>query len=256
MTVENLKIPSSKGSLSAAIHHPAVEGRKLAILCPGYLDSKDYAHLVALADALSERGYTAVRFEPTGTWESEGGIADYNPTQYLVDIRHVLEYMLGRAPYDHIVVGGHSHGGRLSILYAARDQRVSLVLAIMPGSQRTMSGPRYERWKATGFSVSSRDLPTDRQQKKEFRVPYSHVMDRLHYDTLRDVQRIRVPIILIAGERDDLVLPEYVQEIFDHANEPKRVLTLRSIGHDYRLNDKDIKLVDGEIMRLIDDVGS
>ncbi len=56
------KIPSSKGKLSAVIHYPKNEFGKLAILCPGYLDSKDYKLLVGLAEVLNNIGYTVVRF--------------------------------------------------------------------------------------------------------------------------------------------------------------------------------------------------
>ena len=70
MEIVQTKIPSSKGNLAAAVHYPETKTERLAILCPGYVDSKDYKHLVGLAEALSKQGYTVVRFEPTGTWES------------------------------------------------------------------------------------------------------------------------------------------------------------------------------------------
>src|SRR3989338_4946250 len=101
------RIPSSKGKLSAVIHYPENESEMLAILCPGYLDSKDYQHLVGLAEVLNNIGYTVVRFEPAGTWESEGNISDYTTTQYLEDIKSVLEYMLHRKRYRHVLLGGH-----------------------------------------------------------------------------------------------------------------------------------------------------
>ena len=121
------KIPSSKGRLSAVIHYSKSESEKLAILCSGYLDSKDYKHLVSLAEVLNNAGYTVVRFEPTGTWESEGNISDYTNTQYLEDIKNVLEYMLSQKKYTYVLLGGHSRGGQLSIIYAARDSRISFV---------------------------------------------------------------------------------------------------------------------------------
>ena len=132
MEIVKTNIPSSRGSLAAAIHYPEQKTGRLAILCPGYLDSKDYKHLVGLAEELDKQGYTVVRFDPTGTWESEGHIADYTTTQYLEDIKHVLEYMLKQEDYTYILVGGHSRGGQVSILYAARDPRISVGLGIRP----------------------------------------------------------------------------------------------------------------------------
>ena len=248
MEIVKTKIPSSKGNLAAAIHYPETKTERLAILCPGYVDSKDYKHLVGLAEALSKQGYTVVRFEPTGTWESEGDISDYTTTQYLEDIKNVLEYMLKKEDYRYILLGGHSRGGQVSILYAARDPRISLVVGIMPSTRRSMG--REER-KETGVDISERDLPDNKEEKREFRVPYSHVEDREQYDVVKDVKKIRASLILIAGELDDLVLPEEVKEIFDSANGPKKLIIIPGIGHDYRQNDEEIKIVNGNILEQL-----
>ena len=249
--MKKIKIMSSNGKISIAIHNSKNETGRLAILCPGYLDSKDYKHLVELAEGLSKEGYTVVRFDPTGTWESEGDISDYTMTKYIEDIKNVLEYMLSKSNYKNILLGGHSRGGQMSILYAARDPRISIVLGIMPSSHRTMMRQRYDEWKKKGVSVSYRDLPDNKDKTIEFRVPFSHVKDRDKYDVIKDVKKIKVPIILIAGELDDLVLPEYVKEIFDNANEPKKFIIIPRIWHDYRYDDNEIKIVNKEILKLI-----
>lgn len=246
-----IKIPSSKGQLSAVIHYPKNETGKLAILCPGYLDSKDYQHLVGLAKVLGDIGYTVVRFDPTGTWESEDDISDYTNTQYLKDIKDVLEYMLNQKKYTAVLLGGHSRGGQVSILYAARDPRISQVVAIMASSKHTMTGQRYNDWEKTGISVSYRDLPNTKEEKREFRVPFSHVEDQDKYDVMEEVKKIKVPIIIVAGELDKICLPEHVKEIFDKANQPKNFLMIPGIGHDYRHNTSEVELVNKEILKLL-----
>jgi len=252
MTMKAIRteIASSKGDLSTVIHYPKHETERLAILCPGYLDSKDYKHLVNLAEVLSKQGYTTVRFEPTGTWESEGDISDYTVTQYLEDIKNILEYMLRQSKYKYILLGGHSRGGQVSILYAARDQRISLVLGIMPSSG-PITGQRRKEWGKTGVSVFQRDLPSDKEKKIEFRVPFRHVLDRDQYDAVRDAKKIRSPIILIAGELDDLVAPNDVKKIFDNSNEPKKFLVISGIGHDYRHNDSEVAMVNRRILEQL-----
>ena len=254
MNVKKTKIPSTKGSLAAAIHYSDKEAGRLAILCPGYLDSKDYKGLVGLAETLSKQGYTVVRFNPTGTWESEGDISDYTTSQYLDDIKNVLEYMLNQTSYKHILLGGHSRGGQVSILYAARDSRISLVLGVMPSSGRTMERLRRKEWKEAGVSMSQRDLPDDKNKKREFRVPYSHVEDRDRYSVIEDVKKVKVPVILIAGELDKLVLPEDVKEVFNNANEPKKFLIVPGIGHNYRYNDGEVAMVNQKILEQLNSV--
>jgi len=252
MKIEKTKIPSSKGNLAAVIHYPEKKTERLAILCSGYLDSKDYKHLVGLAEVLSKQGYTVVRFDSAGVWESDGNISDYTTTQYIEDIKNVLGYMLHQADYKHIIICGHSRGGQIAILYAAHDPRISLVIGIMPSSKRTMMlGQRYKDWKETGVSISSRDLPNNRDKKIEFRVPYSHGEDHKQYDIIQDVKRIKIPVIFIAGELDESCPPEIVKEIFDNANEPKKFVLIPGIGHDYRFNDNEVKLVNEEILKLI-----
>jgi pimeloyl-ACP methyl ester carboxylesterase len=252
MEIIKRKIESPKGGIAISIHKPDMGTDKLAILCPGYLDSKDYAHLVALANMLAARGYVAVRLDPTGTWESGGEISDYTTTQYLEDIRTVLEFMLGEDDFKQVLLGGHSRGGQLSILYAARDNRISTVLGIMASTGKPYSDDDEEKWEKEGVRISQRDLPSDRERRKEFRVPFSHALDKNRYNGFEDIIKIHAPVILIAGELDDLVTPEETRELFDKANEPKKMAVIANIGHNYRLNDNEIEIVNGKISELLD----
>ncbi len=245
--MKNIKIPSDKGNLDTTIHE--AETDKLAILCPGFLDSKDYTGLRELACRLNECGYAVVRFDPIGVWGSAGDIADYNITQYLKDIKVALEYMLEKNNYTEILLGGHSRGGQMSLLYAARDSRITSVLAIMPSAGPT-KGIKRAKWEKIDY-VGKRDLPFDREKIIEFKVPFKHVIDRDQYDVLSDIKKIKVPIIIIAGEIDEIVPAAEVKELFDNANQPKTFISLPNIGHDYRLNDNEVTLVNQKILEKL-----
>lgn len=248
----NIKIPTFEGkNIAAFIHHPSRRTNRLAILCPGYLDTKDYDHLVKLTEELAKIGYTVVRFDPIGTWESDGDISDYTTTQYLRDIRSVLEFTLLQGDYKHILIGGHSRGGMVSILYAAQDPKISIVVGIMSSSVMRKRDDRLLEAERLGFSISFRDLPENKNQKREFRVPYSHFQDRLKYNVLKNVKNVKVPIIFIAGELDKLVPPKNVKEIYKKANEPKKFILIPGIGHDYRHNPSEIRLVNNEILKQL-----
>lgn len=250
MKIIQTNIPGTKGTLAAVIHYSKTQTGRLAILCAGYLDSKDYNHLVKLADALCERGYTVVRFDATGIWESEGGIYEYTTTQYLVDIKSVLEYMLDQGDYQKILLGGHSRGATAALLYAARDSRISEVLAIMPSAPGLMAEQRRNEWEKTGCQISWRDVPGS-TEKREFCVPFSFVNDRDHYDVLKEVKKISAPIFLLAGELDTVVLADDVRRIFEEANEPKKFVVLSGIGHDYRHSTEQIKIVNNFILEQL-----
>lgn len=249
---EKVKIKNSKGqNIVAIIHRPAVKTEKLAILCPGFLDTKDYDHLVLLSKELSKKSFTAVRFDPTGTWESEGDISEYLTSQYINDVRSVLEYMLKDKNYSCVLLGGHSRGGLISILYASMDPKISLVLGIMPSSVRTMTGTKREEWEREGLNIAKRDIPK-KNGILEFKVPYSHVIDRDQFDVFEAVKKITIPLVMIAGELDKSCLPEDVKKLFDQANEPKKFILMKNIGHEYRHNLSEIKKINKEIMNSLD----
>jgi putative redox protein len=247
--MEKVLIQSSIGeAIAGVIHRPEQVTEKLAVLCPGYLDTKDYDHLRILADDLAEKGYTVIRFDPTGTWDSGGSIAQYTVTQYLIDIKSVLEHMLHEHRYTDILLGGHSRGGMASILYAEKDSRITKILAIMPSSGRSSLGDKNKIWKETDFKTSHRDVPNS-NEKKTFNVPYSHLEDRLTFNISDCIKNIHTPILLVAGERDELVLPEDVQTFFDQANEPKKIIIIDGIGHNYRHNLEQVRKVNDRILK-------
>lgn len=249
--MEKILIQNSKGeNIATVIHRPATPSAKLAVLCPGYLDTKDYDHLIKLAEALTEQGYTAVRFDPTGVWESEGDISEYTTTQHLEDIRCIIEFMRTKSNYEHILVGGHSRGGMLSLLYAAQDSRVSTVLGIMPSSNYILPLKQREQWQTTGIESHRRNIPGT-AEKKEFQVPFSYVLDREPYDVLGELKNVHARIVLIAGELDTLIPPADVQEIFERANEPKKFVLVKGVGHDYRLNPVEVEKVTVEIVQTL-----
>ncbi|OGI58133.1 hypothetical protein A3C60_01285 [Candidatus Nomurabacteria bacterium RIFCSPHIGHO2_02_FULL_37_45] len=250
--IEKVKIKNSKGqNISAVIHRPDIKTKKLAILCPGFLDTKNYDHLILLSEELLKKGFTVVRFDPTGTWESEGDISEYLTSQYLNDVRSVLEYMLKEKNYSYILLGGHSRGGLISILYASLDSRISFVLGIMPSSIRIMIGTKREEWEKAGFSIAKRDIPK-KNEEIEFKVPYSHVIDRDQFNVFEAVKKITVPLVMIAGELDKACLPEDVKKLFDQANEPKKFILMKNIGHEYRHNLLEIKEVNKEIINSLE----
>ncbi len=252
--IELLTIPSTRGSLAAAVHRPDHETSRLAVLCPGFCDSKDYAGLVGLANTLCSVGYTVVRFDPTGTWESDGSINDYSTTQYLVDIRHVIDFMLRDHAYTTILLGGNSRGAGTAISYAATDPRISLLVAIMSSTGRWLTEDKRTAWETTGVRVDRRDLPDDPTQVREFRVPYSFQQDRDRYDAIAALQQLRVPILFLAGAIDTLVLPDDVRTLFERANEPKQFVVIPGISHDYRRDSQEIARVNHAVQTWLSSV--
>ena len=54
------------------------DAQKLALVLPGFLDTKDYAHMKAHVDLLAAQGYFALSIDFPGTWESGDDIELYD----------------------------------------------------------------------------------------------------------------------------------------------------------------------------------
>ncbi len=59
------------------------DAKKLALVLPGRLETKDYPHMRSHVNYLAKRGYLALSFDPPGTWDSPGEIEFYTMTNYL-----------------------------------------------------------------------------------------------------------------------------------------------------------------------------
>lgn len=243
-------IASGTGAIAAVIHYPNEQGAKLAILCPGYLDTKDYPHLISHAALLAEVGYVVVRFDPTGIWESSGEVADYSVSQYFSDVKAIVDHMTMQNTFSEIVLLGHSLGGAIAILYASQDPRVTSVVGLMPSSLHKEDALSYKHWNEKGIRYSQRDVPGSDSQR-EFAVPYGFAEDQARYSVLGAARTLEIPLYLLAGALDDAITPQEVRTIFDAAHEPKQLVILEGIGHDYRHNAADLDIVNNAITKSL-----
>ena len=241
-----------KDHIATIIHEPSTKPKGLIIICPGYLDSKDHEHIIKLAQDLASVGYTAVRFDPTGIWDSKKTIEQYTIPQQLQDIQDIIDYMFKERTYNDVIVGGHSLGGFVALLYSSTHLLVTKAFAIMSPYtlSRNINIKKTLKWKNSGVRVSLRDVP-GKNEKKEFRVPFSNFEDASKYNLLEIAPNFKIPILLIAGELDDTILPENIEQLYAKLNGPKKLITLKGVGHNYRRNQEQINLVDNEVINFI-----
>lgn len=250
------EIYSGKNKLAATIHDAVtISPIGLAILLSGFCDSRRYPHMKLLGEDLAENGYTAVAFDATGMWESDGKIKKYSLTQSLDDIQEVRHFMEKRhgSNIGKVVICGHSLGGMISLIYTSKDKSVSATAAIMsPSKFFHKDEEKVVEWKRTGTKVSFRDHPDDKR-RVAFHLPYLMWQDADKYDAREAVQKIRTPLIFIAGALDSGVTPQSVKELYDKASKPKRLRILEGIDHNYRENVSHVAIVNKEILNFLSD---
>lgn len=223
------------------------EANSVALVLPGRLDTKDYAHMRSHVEFLAGLGHYAMSFDPPGVWESPGSIEDYTTTNYLKAIHEIIE-SLGNRP---TILVGHSRGGGMAMLAGTTNPHVTHIVAIMSHHGPTQSN----RPVSEGAPVQSfRDLPpgTERTaEQKEFLLPYSYFIDQEQYDSIDELRTCAKPKLFFYGTDDNLVSPASVQRMYNESAAPKMIHALRS-EHDYRLHPEIIAEVNQILQEFLE----
>ncbi len=211
--------------------------QKLALVLPGKLDTKDYAHMKSHVDYLAGLGYFALSFDPPGTWESPGDISLYTMTNYLKVVDEVIECFGNKKTF----IMGHSRGATIATIAGTKNPQIFAFGAVM--SSFTKAGFQKmadKTWQKVGDKVEKRDLPPGGGEKvKEFKLPYSFFEDQSQYSLTPEITSSMKPKLFILGKHDKLATPAIVKQTFSLFAEPKQLYELDS-GHDYRLYRKYI----------------
>jgi pimeloyl-ACP methyl ester carboxylesterase len=220
-------------SFQIAVNAQGLPGAdRLALVLPGKLDTKDYAHMRSHVESLASKGFYALSFDPPGTWESPGNISLYTMTNYLKAVDELIEHFGNKPTF----VVGHSRGGSIAMLAASRNQYVTHFASIMSFySFKPEVHGEYpnEQWQKDGYRISMRELPDNPIAKTEVRLPYSFLEDQIKWDMTEDLENCHKPKLFILGTKDELVKPIVVQTAYKIAAAPKELREVE-VGHDYR----------------------
>ncbi|WP_326548161.1 alpha/beta hydrolase [Mycolicibacterium sp. ND9-15] len=174
----------------------------------------DRSGRVPLASALNRMGCSVLLFDYRGYGgnsgrPSEDGLA--------ADARAAQAWLAAQPGIEEIVYFGESLGAAVAIGLAVERPPRALVLR-SPFTSLPDVGAVHYPW-----------LPVRRL-----------LLDR--YPSLERIGSLRVPLLVIAGTRDDVVPEPMSRRLYDAANEPKRYVLVPGAGHD------DLELLAGKQM--------
>jgi pimeloyl-ACP methyl ester carboxylesterase len=138
-------------------------GRPAVLIVHGFKGFKDWGMFPPLADRLAQAGFTAVSFNMSGSGVDDAGEFAW-PERFghntfsaeLADIGAVLDALaagrLATAPPTRIGLVGHSRGGGIGILAAARDARIRALVtwAAISTVDRWPDESERARWRSAG----------------------------------------------------------------------------------------------------------
>lgn len=203
--------------------YPGTRANALVILGHGVTGNKDRPLLVALAKALSAQGLPCLTFSYSGNGASEGKFEDSNITKEIADLQAVLEMVPADVKVAYI---GHSMGGAVGVLTAARDMRI-FTLVSLAGMTHTAAFVQREFGDVTpgsGFMWEEENCPLSQK-----------FVDDLTQigDTLSAAEALPQPWLLIHGSEDDIVPTQDGRDAYEAATSVKQWLEIPGEGHSF-----------------------
>lgn len=201
--------------LAMTIHYPQDhrshnESRKhpLIVICHGFVGNRIGTDrlFVKAARQLCQDGSMVVRFDYSGCGESTGDYGSNSLDTLVSQTRYILDYAMDIDSVDHskVCLLGHSLGGTVALLTAAKDRRVkSLILwapAIHPMNDiiRIVGREAYEEAFRTGSTFHS-----------GYELQRSFFEGLQGADIVQNIQQVAGDVLLIHGTGDEVIPVDY-----------------------------------------------
>ncbi|HSC29282.1 MAG TPA: alpha/beta fold hydrolase [Vicinamibacterales bacterium] len=211
-----------------------------------------------LAGALAGQGFLVLRYDRRGVGQSGGRTETATLQDYSDDVVAIVRWLRRRDDVDRerLTVMGHSEGGIVAMLAAARERRIqSLVLIATPGTtgaelileqqQRQLASmklPEAEQQEkialqkkiqqAVATGRGWEDVPPELRRQAD--TPWFRSL--LLFDPARTMARLRQPILIVQGDLDTQVLPHHAEKLASYAqarrnDAPVEVVHLSGVNH-------------------------
>lgn len=245
MRVETATFYSDNLELRGEIYIPGETRRKYPAVCMCHgISAGPYNPAERSWPLLAERfckdGFVSMIFNFRGAGLSQG---NFDILGWTRDLEAALDYLFKVDEVDskRVFLLGSSAGASVSIYVAAHESRISGLVSL--ASPATFSFIREDLVKETIQHFREVGIIKD----EGFPPSIQEWLDNFATVTpVRWVPRIAPrPLLLLHGDKDDVVPVEQAYKLFEKAHEPKEIVILQSAGHHLRLVNRAVDLALG-----------
>lgn len=211
----------------ASLHLPENFKKPLpcVIASHGYKSNRNSEKYSLIGHSFSQEGIAVLRFDYRGALngDSDGMFEDTTLTGRIKDLQSALDHLKHVREVDSNRVGliGSSLGGMV-VLALSKYERVKAVV--------TLATPY-------GFPRQREEMKISLEEKGYYEYPdgskiKTHLYDDLKkYNMGEEIKKITCPILIIHGVLDEQVPRHHAFNLYNHANEPKRLEMIEAADH-------------------------
>jgi uncharacterized protein len=264
---EQVRIPSNGFTLAGTISKPA---QPAAQLLPGVVlvsgaGPNDRDELVAgipilgqLASSIADAGFIVLRYDKRGVGQSGGRAESAAMQDYVEDLRAAVKLLSERKDVDRsrIALVGHSEGGLVAMLAAAKEKKVAgVALLATPGisggelilaqQEHVLAGTKLseaEKQERIALQKKIQEAVTSGKGLEQFPAAIRKQVDNAEFQSLlstdpaKIVPDLRQPMLIVQGELDTQVAPSNADRLAELANKrknapPAQVVKVPGVNH-------------------------
>jgi len=178
--------------------------------------------VVELAESVAKEGLAVLRFSFSGNGASGGDFRNSTISKEVEDLKAVITVAVANG--YRVSYAGHSMGGAVGVLAAAKDDRIKFLISLagMVSTEKFYDTEFGEETPDTGCMWEGPDCPLSSDFKNDLKDIHS---------TAPQAVQITVPWLLVHGTADDVVLIDDSREAYSLASEPKKLVEIEGANH-------------------------
>ncbi len=231
-----MRIKNRKKEKIAVLVEQVKEPAGLVFVMHGLGGAKEQSHIQTIVKAFKDNNYIVVSFDTTNSFGASGG--DYENatiTNYYQDLEDVITWSKDQSWYtEPFILAGHSLGGISTALYAEnypeQIKAIAPISTVVSGelSFKTHGKEKLADWKEKGYQIKESFSGITKKLK------WQHMEDRLKYNLLDKVDKLTMPVLLIAGDKDVPTPIEHQKILFEKLLGDKELHVIKGSPHTFR----------------------
>lgn len=226
--MENMKL-KTPDNIKIELNHFKTGHNAVVILIHGWFMTKDSKSFSNLAHALST-DFDVISFDCRGHGKSSGFYTF--TTKETIDVKTVVDY--AKCEYEKIYLMGFSLGGALALIQGALEKDVDKVIAV--SAPYSFEKIENQMWKKEAWGETFRKF----EPLRWLSIRPSLII-RPKIRPIDIVDKITVPTLFIAGEKDPTVHPWHTKSLYKKANCTKQYELFKNCSHAEDLFDHEPK---------------